>query len=311
MGFGSIVDQVKSSHQNSSRTGNITRFIWHHQAGTNDDATIQVMVTASREVSSTYTVDNKDYQDRGYARITGVVDETRRPWTSSSQPADGQALTAEVANSSGAPDWGIDPTSQEACARLAAYAFTEYGVPLRRMTADNLSGHCGHNEVEDFFPGTGAYSTFCPGHLDIDAIISRAQELLNQPAPDSQPAVQIPDSGHVDRLWQGYPVPDLIAQGTGRYFGSISGPEQSLGGYNVEEKLPIKVLQQRLIVCRFVPGVDDPNSDWADGIYDTEYDAPNQGETSQAVARFQQAHMPKTEFFGQCWYDDWTVLFAL
>jgi N-acetylmuramoyl-L-alanine amidase len=182
--FGGIIDQARVSSQCSGRTGPITRVIWHHQASTNDDATINMMVSGSRQVSSTYTVDNKDYNGRGWARITGVVPEHLRPWTSSSQTADGQALTIEACNSSGDPTWGISPYTAEACAQIAAYAYTAYGVPLRRATSGDRSGHLGHNEVISLF-GEG-YATACPMHIPIDDIIARATQIINggnEPAP--------------------------------------------------------------------------------------------------------------------------------
>jgi len=113
------------------------------------------------------------------------------------------------------------------------------------------------------------------------------------------------------KLYQGHDVPSLIARGSGQYLGSISGPKESHGGDNDSERLIVKMLQQRLIVCGFVPGHTNPNDGWADGIYDTRADKPDTGATSQAVARFQRAHMPNTQAFGQCWWDDWTKLFNL
>lgn len=183
MTFGPIVDQIRQTSQCSGRTGPINRVIWHHQAGTNDDATIDVMVYGPKQLSATYTVDNDNYGGRGWSRITGVAPEEKRPWTSNSPTADGQAITIEVCNSSGNPDWGIAGESQEACARIAAYAYQAYGVPLKRASREDPTGHMGHNEVIDIFPGTGGYSTFCPGHLDIDWIIARAIQLLN-PTPE-------------------------------------------------------------------------------------------------------------------------------
>lgn len=171
-------DQTKPSQQSNARNGPIVRVIWHHQAGANDDGTIGAMVSGSRQVSATWTVDNKAPVGGGlrdYARITAVVPEDRRPWTSASRADDG-ALTVECANSSGPPDYGISDESHEACARLAAYAYKTYGVPLRRATPDDTSGHLGHNEVLGMF-GDG-YSTACPLHLDIDRIIARAAELV-------------------------------------------------------------------------------------------------------------------------------------
>lgn len=127
--------------------------------------------------------------------------------------------------------------------------------------------------------------------------------------PNTPPAPHPPKPG--TKIYQGAPVPALIAQGTNQYFGSISGPNASHGGYNQREKGLVKMLQQRLIVCGFVPGHTNPNDGWADGIFDTPHDRPGTGATSQAVSRFQHAHMPGTKFFGQVWYDDWTKLFNL
>ena len=168
-------DQERWSAQSSARTSPIERFIWHHQAGTNDDGTIGMMVSGSKNLSANWTVDNRPPVGAGlrdYARITAVVPEDRRPWTSASRADDG-ALTAECANSSGPPDYGISEASHRACARLAAYALRAYGVPLQRATAANgWRGHMGHNEVVGAF-GDG-YATACPLHLDIDRIIALA-----------------------------------------------------------------------------------------------------------------------------------------
>lgn len=160
-------DQVRVSAQSNARSGSVVRFIWHHQAGTNDDATINAMVSGSRQVSATWTVSNT-------GRVTAVVPEDRRPWTSASRADDG-ALTVECANSTGPDDYGISDASHEACARLAAYAFRAHGVPLQRATAANgWRGHMGHNEVVGAF-GDG-YSTACPLHLDIDRILTLARD---------------------------------------------------------------------------------------------------------------------------------------
>jgi hypothetical protein len=176
--FGDVIDQARLTDQWSDRTGSIIRFIWHHQGGTSDDYTIGLMVNHGKVLSATYTVNNDNPDGRGWSRITGVAPERYRPWTSDNSAADGRALTAEVANSSGDPDWGIADETHEACARIAAYAYREYGVPLKRATVDDPSGHLGHNEVTDMFGG--GYSTFCPGHLDIDLIIVRASQLVGR-----------------------------------------------------------------------------------------------------------------------------------
>lgn len=179
MSFPSIVDQTRESFQRSPRPdGAVRRFIWHHQAGTNDDNTIRMMVEETRQVSATFTVDNKPPASdpgRSWARITGVVPVEFSPWTSSSRAADGLAYTAEVANSTGSPDWGIAEATVEACALIAAWAYRA-GVPLKRATREDPTGHLGHNEVLGMF-GQG-YTTACPLHLPIDRILARGRELV-------------------------------------------------------------------------------------------------------------------------------------
>lgn len=87
---------------------------------------------------------------------------------------------------------------------------------------------------------------------------------------------------------------------SGHYFGLVTGPNESHGGYYVSERPYIKRIQQALIRKGYVPGVSDPNSGWADGVFEQP--------TADAVARFQRAEMPGTTFFGQVWWDDWAKL---
>lgn len=105
------------------------------------------------------------------------------------------------------------------------------------------------------------------------------------------------------KIYQGAPVPAMIAQGTGQYFGLITGPNNSHGGYYASERQFIQMIQRRLMVCGFVPGHTSSSDPWADGIFEQP--------TADAVTRFQRAHMPGTQYFGQVWFDDWRVLFNL
>lgn len=84
------------------------------------------------------------------------------------------------------------------------------------------------------------------------------------------------------------------------YFGLVTGPAASHGGYYPNEQPYVRAIQQALIRKGYVPGVSDPGSPWADGIYEQA--------TADAVARFQRAQMPGTTYFGQVWWDDWARL---
>jgi peptidoglycan hydrolase-like protein with peptidoglycan-binding domain len=84
----------------------------------------------------------------------------------------------------------------------------------------------------------------------------------------------------------------------GHYYGLVTGPATSHGGFYAVERPPIVKIQQRLQQLGFAPAA----SGWADGIFGQP--------TVDAVAAWQRARMPATRFFGQIWGDDWDVLFA-
>jgi len=86
------------------------------------------------------------------------------------------------------------------------------------------------------------------------------------------------------------------------YFGLISGPEQSHGGFYPREKPDVRAIQQELIRQGYVPGQTGIHDGWANGIF-----GPS---TADAVTRFQHAKMPGTQFYGQVWSDDWEQLFT-
>jgi hypothetical protein len=89
-------------------------------------------------------------------------------------------MTREVANSSGSPTWGISDATFEACARLAVWDLLHLGIPLKRATREDPTGHLGHNEVIDLFDQ--GYETACPLNLYVDRILDEARALLASPA---------------------------------------------------------------------------------------------------------------------------------
>ncbi|WP_367137917.1 N-acetylmuramoyl-L-alanine amidase [Saccharothrix sp. HUAS TT1] len=82
------------------------------------------------------------------------------------------------------------------------------------------------------------------------------------------------------------------------YFGLITGPAQSHGGYYPHERPHIVRIQQALQRKGFAPAY----AGWADGIYEQP--------TANAVAAWQRAHMPGTTRYGEVWWDDWAKLLA-
>lgn len=87
---------------------------------------------------------------------------------------------------------------------------------------------------------------------------------------------------------------------SGHYLGDINGPAESHGGYYESERPLVRAVQQALIIGGYVPGISDPADGWADGIWEQP--------TTDALIRFQRDHMPHTQFYGQCWADDYAKL---
>jgi Putative peptidoglycan binding domain len=116
--------------------------------------------------------------------------------------------------------------------------------------------------------------------------------------------VPSPSSGAIlRRKWPSY-MP------SGHYFGLITGPDQSHGGYyqkfstaKPDERPDIKAIQVRLIKLGYVPGVTSPTSKWVTGIFEKP--------TKDAVTRWQKAkYASTTTRFGEVWSDDWRRLFT-
>ena len=115
--------------------------------------------------------------------------------------------------------------------------------------------------------------------------------------------------GVMEALHGGAPPPHLTGQpghvppwplAPENYFGLITGPNASHGGFHAADRSYIREIQQALIRKGFVPGISDPNSVWANGTY--------QELTREAVLRFQRSigyHQT-----GNIWPDDWDRLLA-
>lgn len=81
----------------------------------------------------------------------------------------------------------------------------------------------------------------------------------------------------------------------GHYFGLITGPAASHGGYFEREQPAIQAIQHRLTQLGYKVGDKD-------GIFGAK--------TKAAVSEWQHKVAPKSEFFGQVWSDDWRRLFT-
>ena len=131
----------------SGRQGNgVSRIIIHHMAGNLSLETLG-NVMESRQSSATYGIDVN-------GNIGRYVDEAYRPWTSSSWEADKCAVTIEVANNSGAPDWTVSDASMNALIELCADICKRNGIPRLNYTGDKS----GNLHMHKWYAATA-----CPG----------------------------------------------------------------------------------------------------------------------------------------------------
>ena len=147
MSNSNLVKYIHLVDNYNDRAGNkISRIIIHHMAGNLDLVTLG-RVFESREGSATYGID----VDGGIGRY---LDESVRPWTSSSWEADKCAVTIEVANDGGAPDWHVSDKSIEALINLCVDICKRNGIASLNYTGDKT----GNLHMHKWYAATA-----CPG----------------------------------------------------------------------------------------------------------------------------------------------------
>lgn len=166
MVWSKLTTGVRQSFQRSSRNGaKIDHIIIHHTATTNGEWVLDAMVSGSKQVSANYVPD-KD------GKLWGVVPEEFRAWTSSSAAWDGRSITMECVNNS-TDGWTISDASYEKIAQLLADISIRYNFPLTRDK--QRSTVLGHKELYLYWGDS--YATACPGGIDIDRIVRRANQI--------------------------------------------------------------------------------------------------------------------------------------
>lgn len=133
-----LVDYTKISPNSSARTAKISKITIHHMAGNlSVESCGKLFETTSRQASSNYGVGTD-------GRVGLYVDESRRAWTSSNRDNDNCAVTIEVANDGGAPDWHISDKALAKTIDLCEDICRRNGIKKLNFTGDragNLTMH--------------------------------------------------------------------------------------------------------------------------------------------------------------------------
>ncbi|MDL2273466.1 amidase [Oscillospiraceae bacterium OttesenSCG-928-G22] len=130
------------------RKDTIKKITIHHMAGNLTVETCgNVFAPSSRQASSNYGIGTD-------GRVGMYVEEKNRAWTSSSAANDNQAVTIEVANDGGAPDWHVSDKALAALINLCTDICQRNGIDRLNFTGDASGNLTQHN----YFAATA-----CPG----------------------------------------------------------------------------------------------------------------------------------------------------
>lgn len=150
MSNSNLVSYTKlSPHCNKPRLHKIDKITIHHMAAVN--ASIErcgeEFAKPNRRGSSNYGIGSD-------GRIGMYVEEKNRAWTSSSPANDHRAVTIEVANDGGAPDWHVSDKALAATIDLCVDICRRNGIKALNFTGDAT----GNLTMHRYFTATS-----CPG----------------------------------------------------------------------------------------------------------------------------------------------------
>lgn len=155
----------KSVRQGVARRG----VVLHHAAMTSLSGLRDMEVRGTKQVSSTAIC--KD----GQIELI-VPDDRYRPWSLSDAYWDSAMRSVETCNES-VDGWTISDASHWSLAKAVAYWAEKDGFWPHRDGDPSTWTVIGHREVYSIHGGS--YGTACPGKMDINLVVRRAQQILN------------------------------------------------------------------------------------------------------------------------------------
>ena len=157
-------------HDVYNPSGKITKITIHHMAGNLSVETCG-NVFQNRQASANYGVGSD-------GRIALYVPEDRRAWTSSSPDNDYKAVTIEVANDGGAPDWHVSDKALEATVALCVDICQRNGIDRLNYTGDKN----GNLTMHKWFAATACPGPYLGGKFPyIAEEVNRRLEAAKQP----------------------------------------------------------------------------------------------------------------------------------
>lgn len=174
MSNSSLVNYTKLSPNYSTRTAKIDTITIHHMAGNlSVESCGNVFATTDRQASSNYGVGSD-------GRIGLYVEEKNRAFTSSNRDNDNRAITLEIANDGGSPDWHVSDKALQATIDLCTDICKRNGIARLNFTGDKS----GNVTLHKWFT-----NTLCPGpYLEskIPYIAEEVNKRLGSETPEKE-----------------------------------------------------------------------------------------------------------------------------
>ena len=138
------------------RSHRIDTITIHHTAGVGSVESIGgVFASTVRQASANYGIGND-------GSIGLYVEESDRAWTSSSPANDHRAVTIEVSNCAGAPDWPVSEKAYAALIELVADICRRNGIQ-RLVWSEDKADRVGHRNGCNMTVHRDFAATACPG----------------------------------------------------------------------------------------------------------------------------------------------------
>ena len=236
MGYSNLVDHVKlSPNCTKKRNKKVTDIVIHHMAGNlTVEACGVLFANPNRKASANYGIGTD-------GRVACYVEEENRAWTTSSPAIDNRAITIEVANCGGAPDWKVSDQALESTIALCVDICKRHGFKLN-YTGDKS----GNLHMHKWYA-----STACPGSY-LGSKFGYIADEVNKRLGGKKEYVPTVKEWQIAAIADGYKFPKYGADG--------------IWGEECEEVAKIAVVKKRVIytnknltrlVQRFIGTKDD------------------------------------------------------
>lgn len=174
-----------SPNKNSPRNHAIDTITIHHMAGNLSIETCgNVFASKSKQASSNYGIGSD-------GRVGMYVEEKDRSWCSCSGSNDHRAITIEVANCTGAPDWKVSDKAYATLIDLVTDICKRNGIE-KLIWDTTKTGRKNHKNGANMTLHSDFYSTTCPGPYLSGKMSQIANEvnarLVPAPQPEPTPA---------------------------------------------------------------------------------------------------------------------------